>query len=592
MSAVFALFAVPGLAFDKIDFRTPGADKALESLLRGASSLLGAERDGTTDAQNIFADAQAEYAQLLNTLYAAGYYSGVIHIYLDGREAAAIAPLDAPTTIAHVEVVVEPGPPFRLGDARVHPLPRKAQLPDAFAPGQPALSGVVQEAVTSGIDAWRDEGHAKAKVAAQNVVADHRNAVLSADVTLDPGPRLRFGPLTVTGNERMRTERVLAIAGLPQGRIYSPEEVEKAKDRLRRAGVFRSVTLEEGETITAPDILPFHLGVVEEKRRRYSFGAELASPDGATLTAGWLHRNLFGGAERLSVEGEITNIAAKDSGTDYTLGVSLSRPATFTPDTTLGFGTTISHLDEADYVADVFTVTTQLTHRFSTSLTGTAGFGYEFSSVSDESGDYIYRNLALPVGLIWDRRDSTTDAKTGYYLNAEAKPFLGFGITDSGLRLTMDARGYRSFGERRRFTLAARFQLGAIEGASLIGTPRDYLFYSGGGGTVRGQPYQSLGVNVLRSGLDTFRTGGTHFLGASVEARAKFTEKIGVVGFVDVGRIDAFGFFDDVGGWQAGAGLGLRYDTAVGPIRLDLALPVGGDTGDGLQIYVGLGQAF
>ena len=89
MSAVFALFAVPGLAFDKIDFRTPGADKALESLLRGASSLLGAERDGTTDAQNIFADAQAEYALLLNALYAAGYYSGVIHIYLDGREAAA-----------------------------------------------------------------------------------------------------------------------------------------------------------------------------------------------------------------------------------------------------------------------------------------------------------------------------------------------------------------------------------------------------------------------------------------------------------------------------------------------------------------------
>lgn len=592
MSAVFALFAVPGLAFDKIEFRTPGADKALESLLRGASSLLGAERDGTTDAQNIFADAQAEYALLLNTLYAAGYYSGVIHVYLDGREAATIAPLDAPAKIAHVEVVVEPGPPFRLGDARVHPLPSKAQLPDAFAPGQPALSGVVQEAVAVGIDAWRDEGHAKAKVARQNVIADHRNAVLSADVTLDPGPRLRFGPLTVTGNERMRTERILAITGLPQGRIYSPEEVEKAKDRLRRAGVFRSVTLEEGETITAPDLLPFHLSVVEEKRRRYSFGAELASPDGATLTAGWLHRNLFGGAERLSVEGEITNIAAKDSGTDYTLGVSLSRPATFTPDTTLGLGTTISHLDEADYVADLFTVTTQLTHRFSTSLTGTAGFGYEFSSVSDESGDYIYRNLALPVGLVWDRRDSITDAKTGFYLNAEARPFLGFGITDSGLRLTMDARGYRSFGERRRFTLAARFQLGAIEGASLLGTPRDYLFYSGGGGTVRGQPYQSLGVNVLRSGPDTFRTGGTHFLGASFEGRAKITETIGVVGFVDVGRIDAFGFFDDVGDWQAGAGLGLRYDTAVGPIRLDVAMPVHGRTGDGVQIYVGLGQAF
>lgn len=592
LSLALALAGTPGLAFEEIVFRTPGADKSLEKLLRGASSLLTAEREGTTGAQDTFANAQAEYALLLNTLYAAGYYSGVIHVYLDGREAAAIPPLDAPQTINQVEVVVEPGPPFTLGTASIRPLPRKADLPDAFAPGQPALSGVVQEAVTAGLDAWREEGHAKASVAGQNVVADHRTAVLSAEVTLDPGPRLRFGPLTIEGNQRMRTERIAAITGLPEGRVYSPEELEKAKDRLRRSGVFRSVTLEEGETILAPDLLPFHLNVVEEKRRHYSFGAELASPDGATLTAGWLHRNLFGGAERLSIEGEITNIGAQDSGMDYTLDISLSRPATFTPDTTLGLGTSIGHLDEADYVADVFTVTTELTHRFSTSLSGSAGFGYEFASVTDDSGDYIYRNLAFPLGLVWDRRDSTTDARSGFYLNAEAKPFLGFGITDSGVRLALDARGYRSFGAARRFTLAARFQLGAVEGASLIGTPRDYLFYSGGGGTVRGQPYQSLGVNVLRSGADTFRTGGTHFLGASIEGRARVTEKIGVVGFVDVGRVDAIGFFDDVGGWQAGAGLGLRYDTAVGPIRLDLAVPVGGDTGDGLQIYVGLGQAF
>ncbi|MBE0552507.1 MAG: BamA/TamA family outer membrane protein, partial [Rhodobacteraceae bacterium] len=79
---------------------------------------------------------------------------------------------------------------------------------------------------------------------------------------------------------------------------------------------------------------------------------------------------------------------------------------------------------------------------------------------------------------------------------------------------------------------------------------------------------------------------------ASVEGRLKVTENIGVVGFFDVGRVDAVGFFDDVGDWHAGAGIGLRYATAVGPIRLDLAVPAGGDTGDGLQIYVGLGQAF
>ena len=82
------------------------------------------------------------------------------------------------------------------------------------------------------------------------------------------------------------------------------------------------------------------------------------------------------------------------------------------------------------------------------------------------------------------------------------------------------------------------------------------------------------------------------YLGTSVEARVKATETIGVVGFVDIGRIDIDGFLADSGDWHAGAGLGIRYATGVGPIRLDIAGPVGGNTGDGLQIYVGLGQSF
>ena len=137
-----------------------------------------------------------------------------------------------------------------------------------------------------------------------------------------------------------------------------------------------------------------------------------------------------------------------------------------------------------------------------------------------------------------------------------------------------------------------RVQVGAVFGASLLGTPRDYLFYSGGGGTVRGQPYQSLGVNVLRAITDDYRTGGSFFLGTSVEARVKVSRKMGLVGFFDMGRIGLDNFTDDIGGWHSGAGLGLRYDTPVGPIRLDVATPVGGTTGDGVQVYVGLGQAF
>jgi translocation and assembly module TamA len=87
-------------------------------------------------------------------------------------------------------------------------------------------------------------------------------------------------------------------------------------------------------------------------------------------------------------------------------------------------------------------------------------------------------------------------------------------------------------------------------------------------------------------------TGGTAFLAASVEARMKVSANIGVVGFVDAGAVGQGTVTGTGSDWQAGAGLGLRYGTAVGPFRLDLAMPVRGALDGGVQIYAGLGQAF
>lgn len=578
------------LALDRLEFRVPGGSEKLVEALRGASLLVTSGEDGQEDAQDLFAAARADYGKLLGALYAAGHYSGVISIRIDGREAAGIAPLDAPPRISVVTVTVEPGPAFRFDDARIGPLAQGTELPAGFARGQPALSGMVREAAVAGVDGWRAQGHAKATVAGQDVVANHTAATLSARIGLEPGPRLRFGPLSVTGAERMRERRVIKIAGLPEGEVYSPEELDRAAERLRRTGVFRSVSLTEGDVV-APDLLPVTATVVEEKPRRYSLGAEIASTEGLSLTGFWLHRNLLGGAERLRVEGEVTNIGAQASGVDYSLGVSLERPATFTPDTTVGVSAEIGHLDEEDFYADVATVGANATHYFSDALTGRIGIDYEYAKGRDRVDEFLFRNVSIPVGLTWDRRNDKTDATAGWYVDAEVKPFFGFGTTGSGLRSTVDARGYLGFGAEDRFVLAGRMQVGLVSGSSLLQTPRDDLFYSGGGGSVRGQPYQSLGFQITRGLIDT-KIGGTHFVGAQLEARAKVTDRIGIVGFYDAGRIDVGGFFGDAGNWHSGAGLGVRYDTGFGPIRLDVAVPVSGRTGDGVQIYVGLGQAF
>ncbi|MFP3656143.1 BamA/TamA family outer membrane protein, partial [Burkholderia sp. SIMBA_052] len=87
--------------------------------------------------------------------------------------------------------------------------------------------------------------------------------------------------------------------------------------------------------------------------------------------------------------------------------------------------------------------------------------------------------------------------------------------------------------------------------------------------------------------------GGRGYLALSGEVRGRITDTISLVGFYDAGFVDQDSFVSGDSEFHAGAGLGVRYNvTGIGPIRLDLAMPVSGDTEDGLQFYIGIGQAF
>lgn len=592
LAAALVLVALPSAALERLEFQVSGTDESLSEAARVASSVRSLHEEGVDDPQDLLAAARSDYASILAALYAKGHYSAIIHILIDGREADSIPALEVPASIDMIAIRVDPGPPFRFGAASVAPLAGDTELPQGFRRGGVAESGLVAEALDASILAWRNKGHAKAELAAEDVLADHRTATLDVGLRIEPGPKLRFGRLEVEGEQRMREARVRKIAGLPEGETFSDTELRRAENRLRRTGIFASANLVEDAAITAPDLLGITAQIVEQKPRRYSLGAEVASLDGVSLTASWLHRNLLGGGERLLLEGDVTNIGSGDSGIDYSVGISLDRPATITPDTTAGLLLNFSHTDEIDYYADTVEFGLNFSHIFSDTLTARAGLTYSYQDGRDPGGSFRFRNLSLPLGLTWDRRDVANNPTKGFYIDATAKPFLGFGTTGSGIRATLDGRGYRSLGEPGRFVIAARVQAGGIWGPSLLDTPRDQLFFSGGGGTVRGQPYRSLGIAVTRGFGPEFLIGGKFFAAGSLELRAKVTDRIGVVGFVDAGSVGIDGVLDGTAATHAGAGLGLRYDTAIGPIRLDVAAPVSGDTGNGMQVYIGLGQSF
>ena len=563
----------------------PKAPDALVETLESASFLLAAARDQNVEAIDIITAARADYRRLLGPLYEAGYYGPDIRIRINGREAASLPSFTRITTVTTAVIEIDPGPRFAFSKAEISPLAPETALPADFNTGAPAGTEAVRAAARAGIGRWRAVGHAKARIAGQSLIADHKNATLAADLRIAPGPEVRFGSLVLDAKTAVSEPRLRKIISLPTGEKFDPDALDTIAARLRRTGVFRSVSIEEAERINPDQSLDIAINVRDAKPRRIGFGAELQSRDGLSLTAFWLHRNLLGGAERLKIEGEISGLQSQSGGTDLLFATEFVRPATLGADTDLRLAFTVEREDDPLYFQEKLGFDIGFTRIHSKRLTSTFGLHLQTNHVRDDFGTRDFHLLGLPIGLTLDHRDDALDPRHGFYAEARIMPYLGTGTAEHALTLSADARYYRPLGEI--LTAALRLQVGTVLGTSLATTPPDMLFFSGGGGTVRGQPYQSNYITT--GGIDS---GGLSFLGLSGELRLRAWENISTVLFYDAGFIGETSDFRGGGAWHSGAGIGLRYHTGIGPIRVDLAGPVSGSNSDGLQLYVGIGQAF
>ncbi len=572
------------------------APEDLETAVRAASLTLSLGGDEPAQAQDYVAAARADYRRILTGLFGQGYYGPTVSIRIDGREASTIAPLDAPPTINTITITVDPGQEFAFGRTDLAPVPPETELPADFSTGNTARADVIRTATQTAVTGWREAGYALAASGDQQITANHAAGILDVTVQIIPGQQLTFGTVTIGGNVDVRTERVREIAGVPIGEIYSPNDIARVQTRLRRTGTFSSVAVIESDVAAAGDTLPIDIEVIEEAPRRVGFGAEYSTLEGATLSAFWLHRNLLGGAERFRVEGEASGIAGETGGVDYRIGATFGRPATFRPDIDLTISTALQHLDEPDFTLDQFSFDVGLIQYEDDRTTYTAGIGLLTARERSDVRERSYTLLSLPLSATRDGRDVPLNPTSGYYYSVEARPFVGIEGIGSGGRLYGDARYYITPGASDFVTLAGRLQAGSVLGASITDSPSDFLFYSGGGGTVRGQEYQSLGIDVTQdfgAGPETSRSGGTAFLGGQLEARVNVTEAIGVVGFYDFGIVGDDTFVSSEDEWHAGAGLGVRYNTGLGPIRLDIGTPASGDNAlNRVEVYIGIGQSF
>ncbi len=194
----------------------------------------------------------------------------------------------------------------------------------------------------------------------------------------------------------------------------------------------------------------------------------------------------------------------------------------------------------------------------------------------------------------YDRRDNELDPTRGYFVSAELTPFYEFEYGNAAAQGTLEGRVYRSLDDDGRFVLAARAEIGSYAGPSDRESPPDKLFFAGGSGSIRGYAYRSIGVEATNDEGETGTVGGRSLVEGSLEARFRVGQRFGGVTFVDAGYVSSSSTFAaDGSDTRVGAGVGVRYFTGLGPLRLDVATPVTRrDDDDLVAVYIGIGQAF
>ncbi|NEI70507.1 BamA/TamA family outer membrane protein [Rhizobium lusitanum] len=578
-----------------VDFKADNLDKDLKEALSESSMLVSDEKKPVSGDLGVVVKARDDRDRLIASLYEKARYGGVVTITINGTPLDALPPTPTFSRAKPVAVTisVNPGPVFKLG--KVSLLGDAARLDPAnygLVRGGDAGSLTILKAGDKMVADFKNGGHPLAKLDNRDVVADHATNTVDVTLKVDSGPIAPFGNVGVTGQKSVDPDFIKRYARINEGKPYSPDELKKASDRLRKLGVFSSVTIREADKLAPDGSIPTTIEVSEGKQRFFGVGAQYSTIDGFGLQGYWGHRNLTGRADSLRIDGSVSRIGeTTDVGQlDYTAGITYVRPATFYPSATFTTALKMQSLHPDAYDANTVTGSGGLAYEINDQDTVSAGgeVSYE-SDTTDAFGKHNYLTVAIPLEYIRDTRDNKLDPTEGYRASISAKPSyeaIGGSIFSS---VEGSISGYKGIGANNNVVFAGKLALGSLIGANSIeDIPATRRFYAGGGGSVRGYSYQE--ISPYNSNGD--ETGGRSYATASFEARVKITDTIGVVPFVDMGSVTdtAFPDFSDL---RIGAGVGLRYATPFGPIRLDVAVPLKKyDGGTSYGIYAGIGQAF
>jgi len=560
-----------------------------EELLRAfrQQSALEAERKDPANAAQIGRRANADADLLTQLLRADGYYDAAVEPRTEkvGNALSVVLTAD-PGSQYHFASVDLPG----LDSAG----PEAARLRDSFAvkAGDPVVATDVIAAGVSLTTALGEQGYAGATLGDQDIEVNHQTHLATLVLPVNPGPVARFGSIHVSGRPAFSASHVALIARFKRGDPFQRSKL----DDLRRALVattlvanadIQVVPVQGGKTV--------NINVRLEPAPQHTIAGELGygTAQGARLEVSWTDRNFFNPEGALTLRG----IAGTN---EQLLGVQVRRSNFAMRDQTLNLQFSASHQKYAAYTAKTVDLTAYIerqsnfiwhkkwTWSYGGEWLGTIERGVFSNALTKTTRRFLI--AAVPLSLGYDGSDSLLDPTTGFRLSGRVSPEISFhGGHFSYGRAQFDASAYHPVGGR--VVVAGRVRLGTIFGSSLFNMAPSRRLYAGGGGSVRGYGYQQLGPKDL----DGDPIGGRGLAEFALEARVRLKQlggNLGIVPFFDGGTLTSSAR-PDFRHWRTAVGLGVRYYSLFGPIRVDVGVPLNRQTGDGpFAVTVSLGQAF
>ena len=496
---------------------------------------------------------------------------------------------------AHVAFLVRPGPAHTLTEhVLAYDSAATVRLPELDAGalgsplGAPPRAAAIVQAEEAAVAALHGQGFPYAAYVGREGVADPDTATVAVTSTFAPGPFAVFGPVRFVGLKTVQEPYLSTYWSWDERSPFDRRALGTYQQRLMATELFRGVSVripdEAPPDSDGPVALPVVVTVEEGPRRRVEAGVRYDTDLGPTGRASWRHRNLFGANESLRVEAEIGRVKQG-------VTADMRKPQYLRPGQELAGNLSIGRTDDRAFDARTVTGSVGLTRHLTPRWT--IGFGglVEFSTIDETEGKVDAYLAGTPASATYDHTDRTLDPTTGQRLEIEAVPFVGK-LADAQVRFgTIAARGsiYRPVDAAARYIVAARARVATVVSKDLESIPATRRLYAGGGGSVRGYAKSSIGP------LDPDGTpsGGRSVLEAEAELRMRVGEDFGLVPFLAAGLVSAKTVPDGSEDVQAAAGVGVRYFSRAGPIRVDLAVPLNArPLDDAFAVYVSIGQAF